>query len=138
MTTRNNDCMVDFIQEKIIVTKRFVKAASIINSTEYNAMIQLRRDNPTFPVEIREIKKKEGKKSYRNLNYDNMKAYIIAKEGEKSPMLSELEKVKKLSKVQAGPYAYVKKWFLNTYPDYKETEADKSAEENKVVSIAKS
>ena len=30
--------------------------------------MQLRSDNPDFTIALREIKKKEGKKSYRNLN----------------------------------------------------------------------
>ena len=88
--------------------------------------MQLRRDNPGFAVELREIKKKEGKQSYRNLTYKHMEEYIITLEGEKSETLKEYEKVKQLSKVQAGPYAYVKTWFLNKYPKYNEQLEEKA------------
>lgn len=106
---------VDFINNKIILTKKFYKAASILNSSEYNIMIQLRTQNPGFEIVLKEIKKKEGKKSYRNLTYANMREYIITREGEKSETVAEFDRVMALSKIQAGPYAYVKTWFLKKY-----------------------
>ena len=113
--TKSQQYEVDFINSKIILTKKFYRAATTLNSPEYTTLMQLRRDNPGFAVELREIKKKEGKQSYRNLTYKHMEEYIIALEGEMSENLKELEQVKKLSKVQAGPYAYVKAWFLKKY-----------------------
>ena len=110
-----NPYEVDFINSKIILTKKFYKAASILNSPEYKTMLQLRAENPGFEIAIKEIKKKEGKKSYRNLTYANMREYIITREGEKSETVAEFDRVLALSKVQAGPYAYVKTWFLNNY-----------------------
>lgn len=70
--TKNTQYEIDFINSKIILTKKFAKAASILNSPEYTALIQIRRENPDFTIELREIKKKEGKKSYRNLTYEHM------------------------------------------------------------------
>ncbi len=106
---------VDFINGKIILTKKFYKAASILNSPEYKTMLQLRTENPGFEIVLKEIKKKEGKKSYRNLTYANMREYIITREGAKSETVAEFDRIHALSKVQAGPYAYVKTWFLSKY-----------------------
>ncbi len=104
--------------QSIIVTKNFAKAASTINSTEYNDLLQLRRDYPEYEVVQRKISKKSDKKNpNRNLTYKHMEEFIIALEGKDSSDLVEFEKVMKLSKVQAGPYAYVKTWFLNKYKD---------------------
>ena len=108
---------VDFIESKIIVSKKFYQAAKTINTNEYKTLVQLRTENPGFAIELRTIQKKEGKKSYRNLTYGNMREYIITREGEKSESLKEFEKVLNLSKVQAGQYAYVKTWFLKKYAD---------------------
>lgn len=45
-------------------------------------------------------------------------------EGEESENLKEFKNVLKLSKVQAGSYAYVKAWFLKKYGDvFKSEEA---------------
>lgn len=118
---------IDFINSKIILTKKFYKAAGTLNSKEYRILVQLRRDNPTFTVELREIKKKEGKQSYRNLTYENMRNYILICEGEDSKALKDFDHVKALSQAQAGPYAYVKTWFLKQYGDAFKREEEVSA-----------
>ena len=115
--TKNTQYEIDFINAKIILTKKFAKAASILNTPEYTTLMQLRRENPDFTIELREIKKKEGKKSYRNLTYEHMEDYIITREGKDSATYKEYLNVKKLSQIQAGPYAYVKSWFLKKYKD---------------------
>ena len=125
--TKNTQYEIDFINSKIILTKKFAKAASILNTPEYTALIQIRRENPDFTIELREIKKKEGKKSYRNLTYANMREYIITREGEKSETVAEFDRVMALSKIQAGPYAYVKTWFLKKYGE--EFNAEEEASE---------
>ena len=122
--TKSQQYEVDFINSKIILTKKFYKAATTLNSPEYTTLMQLRRDNPGFAVELREIKKKEGKKSYRNLTYEHMKAYIITRDGKDSEAHKEFEQVKKLSQVQAGTYAYVKSWFLKKYGDVFKSEEE--------------
>ena len=122
--TKSQQYEVDFINSKIILTKKFYKAATTLNSPEYTTLMQLRRDNPGFAVELREIKKKEGKKSYRNLTYEHMEAYIITRDGKDSEAHKEFEQVKKLSQVQAGPYAYVKSWFLKKYGDVFKSEEE--------------
>ena len=122
--TKSQQYEVDFINSKIILTKKFYKAATTLNSPEYTTLMQLRRDNPGFAIELREIKKKEGKQSYRNLTYANMREYIITREGEKSETVAEFDRVLALSKVQAGPYAYVKTWFLKKYGDAFKSEAE--------------
>lgn len=67
---------IDFATETIIVSKKFLKEAGIFGSPAYNTLKDIRRDNPSFPIVVREIKKKENKKSYRNLTVDNMKTFI--------------------------------------------------------------
>ena len=122
--TKNTQYEIDFINAKIILTKKFAKAASILNTPEYTNLMQMRRENPDFTIELREIKKKEGKKSYRNLTYEHMEDYIITREGKDSATYKEFLNVKKLSQIQAGPYAYVKSWFLKKYKDEFEKEEE--------------
>ena len=121
---------INHIDESIIITKKFYKAASVLNSPEYKELMQARRDNPTFRIVLREIKKKVGKKSYRNLTYENMRAFITAKEQDETirkERLEQLDKVIALSKIQPGPYAYVKVWFLDLYGDEFPTDTDEAA-----------
>ena len=127
---KNANYNIDFINATIIITKKFYKAASILNTPEYKEMMQLRRENPTFSIVLREIKKKENKKSYRNLNYKNMRTFIENYEtddGVRTDRIKEFEKVMALSKVQSGPYAYVKAWFLDKYGEAYNPEEDAAA-----------
>lgn len=111
--------------KSIILTKAFSRSAGILGSTAYNTLKQLRADYPDYVIELRTIKRKEGKSnaSY-NLTYKNMEEYIIATAGENSEAITEFKKMRILSKTQSGPYAYVKKWFLEKYPDAHKTGAN--------------
>ena len=116
--TKKANCEIKFIEKKIIVAKKFYKAASILNSPEYKELMQLRRDNPTFKMEVREITKATNKKTYRNLTYENMELFIKKSMESVRPLKErweEYETVRGLSKSQSAPYAYVKAWFLKVY-----------------------
>ena len=132
---------IDFATETIIVSKKFLKEAGIFGSPAYNTLKDIRRDNPSFPIVVREIKKKENKKSYRNLTIDNMKTFIQNCMEDGRPLedrLAEFETVKALSKVQSSPYSYIKTWFLKTYGEeynkYNNNQDDKAAAEEQKAS----
>ena len=130
--TKNSTYFIDHINNTIILSKNFHKAASVLNTPEYRALLQLRSENPTYAIQLREIKKHVGKNSYGKLTYEFMEKFIQDKEGKESPVLKEFRQVKDLSRVQAGPYAYVKNWFLKKYEDVFKPKATKgTAEETK-------
>jgi len=108
---------VNYVDNTIEMTKKFAKAAGVLNTPEYKDLLAIRRDYPDFKIVIREIKKKAGKKTYKNLTVDKMRKLIVDWEGKDSDAAKEYEKVVAISSFQAGPYAYVKKWFLDRYTD---------------------
>ena len=87
-----NECRIDLINNKIIVTKKFLNAAGVLNSPEYKILQQARLENPGFTVVLREIKKAEKKNTYRNLSFTNMEMYIreTCGEGKQFPNYREL------------------------------------------------
>ena len=107
---------IDFFEEKIIVSKKFLKEASTINTTAYIELTKIRKDYPDFTIEPRQIAKRENKMTYGKLTYDFMREYIEAK-GDAENVLVEFEQVKKLAKFQNAQYVFVKKWFLGLYGD---------------------
>ena len=119
-----NECRIDLINNKIIVTKKFLNAAGVLNSPEYKILQQARMENPGFTVVLREIRKAEKKNTYRNLSFTNMEMYIRETCGEGSQEMKDFTRVKELAKIQAGPYAYVKTWFLKHFPNYRELAAE--------------
>ena len=112
---KRNAYTIDHLNATVTVTKSFLKEAGIIGSPAYNEMLRLRRELPEYEITVHETKKRQSEEAYGKLTYKKMGAYIEAKEGEKSPVLAEFEKVQKLAKVQKNPFLYVKEWFLNRY-----------------------
>ena len=107
---------IDFVEGKIIVSKKFLKEAGTVNSTAYIELTKIRRDYPEFTIEHRQIAKKENKLTYGKLTYDRMEEYIKTK-ADAETVLVEFENVRKLAKFQNAQYVFVKKWFLDLYGD---------------------
>ena len=120
---------INYMENTITVTKKFLKEAGIIGSSAYKELAQVRKDLPDFQIVQREIAKKQGKKTYGKLTYELMAGHIEVKEEENAPaVLAEFERVKALSKVQAGSYAFVKTWFLNRYKeDFQQEETEEAS-----------
>lgn len=129
-------CTINHNEKTVTITKAFAKAAGIYNSAEYNVMKGLRTDFSDYTIKQKEIAKSSSKKTYANLTYVNMRAYIETQNGD--AMLTKFENVLKLSKIQSAPYAYVKKWFLETFKDYSDpTKANMPVDEIDDVTVTK-
>lgn len=124
-TTMNNKVAgtynVDYVEELIIVSKKFLKAASIVGTKEFEIMAVLKKTYPTYEIQIKEISKKEDKVSYEGLSIEKMLAFISVRKEEKD--VKEFERYievytdDKTRKIKKGKYATIKKLFLE---DYKE------------------
>ena len=115
---KNTGYEINYIENTITVTKKFLKEAGIIGSAAYTELARVRKDLPDFQIVQREITKKQGKKSYGKLTYKVMEDFIAVQEEENaSAVLAEFQRVQQLSKVQAGSYAFVKTWFLTRYKE---------------------
>ena len=127
---QNHGYEINFEEGKITVTKSFLKKAGIIGSEAYHELARVRRDFPDFAIQQREISKNQGKKTYGNLTYKVMKAFIEVQEEENAQaVLAEFERIQQLSKAHNGQYAFVKSWFLKRYNDQfvQEENAEKAA-----------
>ena len=67
---------VNFAENTIIASKTTLKKASVPNSPEYKALMKLMKQNPTFTVAEKEIKKAEGKNTYEGLNKAFIEKYM--------------------------------------------------------------
>ena len=109
---------VNHAEGKIILTKEFNKRAGIPNTPEYNAMLQLRKDFPTYTATLKTISHKLNKRTDA-VTYDKMIEYITEKHGKDSPELTAFKEAQRRSRNTTAPYIYMKKWFKEQYPDYK-------------------
>ena len=107
----------DAITNTLTMTASYAKKASQLNTPEYNTVRQLRLDNPGMKIE-KAIRKTPSNQPM-NATFAQMEGFI-AKCANSEERLDVFEKIKALSKIQASPYAYVRKWFLENYANYAE------------------
>ena len=115
MTTKMTGYNYDAITNTLTMTASFAKKASQPNTPEYNTVRQLRLDNPGMKIE-KAIRKTPSNQPM-NATFAQMEGFI-AKCANSEERLDVFEKIKALSKIQASPYAYVRKWFLDNYANY--------------------
>lgn len=113
---------INFETKEIIITKRFSKAAGVINSDEYKVMLALRKDFTDFTIKTKTIEKKENKVSYKGLSIEEMKRFIAANRSQEEQAL--FDKILRLQEGKKGKYAVVKKWFLDNYKEVYTTELE--------------
>lgn len=109
--TKNNNYSIDFINSKVIVTKKFVKEASTLGTESFKEMMELKTTFPTFTFEVKEIEKKENKKTYKGLTVIRMIATLEVLKG--SDTSKDFQKKISVFENQRSKYALVKKYFLS-------------------------
>ena len=120
------------------VSKKFAKNAKVFGSEEYLMWKEYRMDFPKAIMVVKEIKKNHGKKTNRNMTYENMKIYI-SEHANKDVMLNEFARQLKISKIKKNPYRYVLSWFDKFYPSareyLKEDKEDKTETKEESVAV---
>lgn len=106
---------VNLIASTLTVSKSFYKKASVCGSTEYYELRQAMIENPNFSIVFKHIEKK----TYNGLTFTVMETYIKSQSNSEK-QLKVFEAVKKIAEMKGSKYPLTKKWFLNTYPDFKE------------------
>jgi len=102
----------DALNNTLTISASFAKKASKVGSLEYNIILKLRKDFPDLTIQ--QEAKEEGKKS---ITYTQMEDFI-AMHRNKDELKAEMDKVRKLSRIQPMPYKYVKTWFEDRFPYY--------------------
>lgn len=120
MAKRTNELKgltVDYVNEKIKVTKKFLEKAGKFGTPEQKAMVEVRKEFPDFEIEVEESSSK--KESYEKLTVERMLAYVEIN-GEKTAVQKFVKDVlvyvdENTEKLVKGKYATVKRIFLATY-----------------------
>ena len=110
----------NFINRTIEGSKSSIEKANKGILPEYAELAQKLAEHPDFSVVTKVIKSNENKKTYKNLKINRMEEYIGLQDNSESK-LAEFDKIKKIAKAKGALYPLCKKWFLSTYPEYKET-----------------
>ena len=128
-----------FTKKTIVGFKAAIDRANRGLNPEYTELTEMLAEHPDYKVKEKIFKKKEGKKTYSNLTFDRMEDYIKARFADEDTLnakLIEFEAVKTIAEVKGAKYPLTKKWFLNTYKEYKENDVSEQERAEKVKALA--
>lgn len=111
----------NFVTKEIVGTKACINRANKGIEPEYSELTSMLREHPDFAVVAKNIKKNPTKKTYGALTFDRMKDYILTQPNA-NKNLEMFETIKTIADARGAKYPLTKKWFLNTFPEYKENE----------------
>ena len=131
----------NFVEKAIIGSKAAIERANKGKNPEYAELSGMLAAHPDFVVREKAIQKKEGKKTYSKLTFDRMEEYIKTQFSDKAVLntkLVEFSAIQKVAEAKGAKYPLTKKWFLSTYPSFKENEVseDERTEEEKALAAA--
>lgn len=105
----------------ITMTKTEAKNAGKYGTTEFNELIALRAQFPTFRIEVKASKSKDNMKG---LSVSYMKKYIEAHDDAEKSNMSIFNQLRGLDDegnaikfARVATYGELKMWFLDTYPE---------------------
>ena len=120
---KKTNLYIDFEQETIFVSKAFHKRASIYGTNEFETLHSAIQETG-YSVAFLTVQKK----SYRGLSFERMEAYIITQPNSEAN-LKEFAAVKIIAEAKGSKYPLTKKWFLQTFPEYKLNEVSEKETE---------
>jgi len=100
---------VNHCEGTIIASKNALKKASIPGSPEYNELLKLLKQNPTYSVCQKEVKKAEGKDTQKGFKKDLIEAYLAIQKNA-DLLLKQYAEAFKL-----GGFGLARKWFRDTF-----------------------
>ena len=129
----------NFVKKTINGSKAAIDRANKGKNPEYTELTEMLAEHPDYKVKVKSPKKKEGKKTYSNLTFERMEDYIktqYADEETLNAKMIEFEAVKTIAEVKGAKYPLTKKWFLNTYKNYKENDVSEQERAEKEKALA--
>lgn len=114
-----NTYKIDFVNNTLTMSKAFEDALNNPNSQEYKLFLQLRADFPGMTI-IRKTRRAPKKaRPTKNLTYKHMEQYMSVFQNA-DELLAQFKVVRECSKQQSSPYKFVRDWFEDQFPKYKE------------------
>jgi hypothetical protein len=116
---------IEICREKrtILVSKEYYKEACVYGTDAYECLKGAQRDFPKFKVVVKTVK---NKSEFKNIDTDFMIAYISAHDDEQKSIRAKYDILCGNAEGEDGKLGRVsffelKEWFLNTFPEIKDT-----------------
>lgn len=104
----------DVMSNTLTISESFAKKASKVGTAEYEIMLKLRKDYPTL-----KIQKEAKEKTFKQITFKTMEDFI---NGHRNAieLKAQFNGIRKLAKFHTMPYLFVKNWFEETFPYFKD------------------
>lgn len=122
---------IDFASNTITLNYKFAAAAAQFNSPEYQLLRDIKKDFPEMTEIIQPGRRITTPRPTKRLTYENMRKHIEVYENSEE-LLKTFGMVRALSKPLKSPYKYVRDWFEEQFPNYKE---NPTFEDGKIIAI---
>lgn len=110
---------INYTDSTIEMNLQFSKAASMYGTEEYRVVQSIIHDYPHFTLVTKRGREPKTSHQFKRLTYANMENYINAQIGS-DVYLAAFEVAKRESKSSPSPYKFVRDWFIQTFPSYRE------------------
>ena len=115
----------NFVNKTIVGTKSAINRANMGKNPEYTTLCKMLAEHPDFTVAEKQINHKADKKKYNGLTLPRMKEYIETQPNSKERLI-EFAAIQKVAATKGAKYPLTKKWFLATFPEFKENNVSKA------------
>jgi len=115
----------NFVNKTIVGTKSAINRANKGMKPEYGMLCEMLAEHPDFTVAEKQINHKADKKKYNGLTLPRMKEYIETQPNSKERLI-EFAAIQKVAATKGAKYPLTKKWFLATFPEFKENNVSKA------------
>ena len=112
----NTNCVVCFNTRTLVVSRSFLKKASVPFSNEYHMMKSLTEAHPDFCIEIRHTYSPNYPRKPFMPTYDNMLDFIH-RQINAEELLEEFESARQIGKMHRNADMHVRRWFLMRFPE---------------------
>ena len=109
----NTNCVVRFDTRTLVVSRSFLKKASVPFSDEYDIMARLTKQHPDFNIEV---KAAAPRKPQFMPTYNDMLDYIH-RQNDSAKLVEEFDAVRQMARMYNSAYMHVRHWFLMRFPE---------------------
>ena len=104
---------VDFMHKEIVVSAKYLRQSSVVDTPEYMMMLRLTKELPNFSVVVRQT----ARPMYRRFqpSYMQMEEIIRLKAEDPHAALEEFLRVREHSREMGSGYHHVLRWFMSKY-----------------------
>ena len=109
---------VDFMNKEIVVSAKYLRQSSVVDTDEYLMMLRMMNELPNFKVVVRQTARPLCRRFQPS--YTQMENIICMKAEDPAAALEEFLSIREYARMMRSPYHYVLRWFMSKYYDAEE------------------